>query len=59
MTDWGTTCACSRRESLREPDAGNLHVRFDEGRGARSESLPLLIYRHPIIGRFLRKSRST
>src|SRR5208283_6157428 len=34
VTRRGTTCACSRRESLREPDAGNPHVRFDEGRGA-------------------------
>jgi len=24
-----------RRESLREPDAANPHVRFDEGRGSR------------------------
>ena len=29
-----------------EPDAGNLHVRFDEGRGSRAPaSLPLLLYR--------------
>jgi len=26
-------CACLRREFSGEPDAGNLHVRFDEGRG--------------------------
>ena len=31
IADWETTCACSRRESLRERDAGNLHVRFDKG----------------------------
>ena len=48
MTGRGSTCACSRRESLREPDAGNLHVRFDEGRGAH-QSLPLLLYRHPTV----------
>jgi len=30
---------------LREPDEGNPHVRFDEGRGRRaSASLPLLLY---------------
>src|SRR5205814_3920577 len=30
------------------PDAGNPHVRFDEGRGNRaSASVPLLLYRHP------------
>src|SRR5947207_1046058 len=27
-----TACACLRRELSGEPDAGNLHVRFDEGR---------------------------
>src|ERR1043165_5894124 len=26
-------CACLRRELSGEPDAGNLHLRFDEGRG--------------------------
>jgi hypothetical protein len=26
-------CACLRRELSGEPDAGNPHVRFDEGRG--------------------------
>ncbi|MGA2611166.1 MAG: hypothetical protein ABSH01_27285, partial [Terriglobia bacterium] len=40
--DGGTTCACSRRRSLREPDAGNPHVRFDEGRGALSATSPTL-----------------
>ena len=35
MTGRGTTCACLGRESLREPDAANPHVRFDEGRGSR------------------------
>src|SRR5439155_7257342 len=44
----GAACACLRRASLREPDAGNPHVRFDEGRGNRaSASVPLLLYRHP------------
>jgi hypothetical protein len=38
----GPTCACLRRESLREPDAGNLHVRFDEGRGASLATSPTL-----------------
>src|SRR5882724_6144101 len=28
-----TACACLRRELSGEPDAGNPHVRFDEGRG--------------------------
>jgi len=40
----GTPCACLRRESLREPDAVDLHVRFDEWRGAYF-LLPLLLYR--------------
>ena len=48
MTGGWATCACLRRESLREPDAANPHVRFDEGRGSRaSASLTLLLYRHP------------
>ena len=40
-------CACLRREFSGEPDAGNLHIRFDEGRGSRSLwlALPLLLYR--------------
>src|SRR5208337_3174052 len=42
VTRRGTTCACSRRESLREPDAGNPHVRFDEGRGVLFASSPTL-----------------
>src|ERR1019366_7226517 len=42
VTSRATTCACSRRESLREPDAGNPHVRFDEGRGATFASSPTL-----------------
>ena len=29
-------CACLRRELSGEPDVGNLHLRFDEGRGAFS-----------------------
>src|ERR1035438_10261834 len=28
-----TACGCLRGELSGEPDAGNLHVRFDEGRG--------------------------
>src|ERR1039457_4732290 len=28
----GGACACLRREFSGEPDAGNLHLRFDEGR---------------------------
>lgn len=32
--EWGLfTCECLRRELPSEPDAGNLPVRFDEGRG--------------------------
>src|ERR1019366_4540625 len=31
----GGTCACLRRELSGEPDAGNLHLRFDEGRVGR------------------------
>src|SRR5580704_6799466 len=30
------TCACLRRELSGEPDAGNLHLRFDEGRVGRA-----------------------
>ena len=29
-------CACLRRELSGEPDVGNLHLRFDEGRGTFS-----------------------
>jgi hypothetical protein len=29
-----THCACLRRNRSRKPDAGNLHVRFEEGSGA-------------------------
>ena len=29
-------CACLRRELSGEPDVGNLHLRFDEGRGTVS-----------------------
>src|SRR5579864_4449705 len=32
----GGTCACLRRELSGEPDAGNLHLRFDEGRVGRA-----------------------
>jgi len=42
MTGRGSNCACSRQESLREPDAGNPHVRFDEGRGASTATSPTL-----------------
>ena len=40
-------CACLRREFSGEPDAGNPHLRFDEGRVRHSHglSLPLLLYR--------------
>src|ERR1019366_5383195 len=40
-------CACLRREFSGEPDAGNPHLRFDEGRVRRSHglSLTLLLYR--------------
>ena len=42
-------CACLRRELSGEPDAGNLHLRFDEGRVGRaivvalSPTLPLSV----------------
>ena len=29
-------CACLRRELSGEPDVGNLHLRFDEGRVGRA-----------------------
>ena len=32
-------CACLRREFSGEPDAGNPHLRFDEGRVRRSRKL--------------------
>lgn len=39
-------CACLRRELSGEPDAGNLHLRFDEGRVGRATASPsLLLYR--------------
>ncbi len=35
----------SHENVLRKPDAGNLHVRFDEGRGGRGNAVtPLLLY---------------
>src|ERR1019366_1927969 len=38
--------ACLRREPSGEPDVGNLHLRFDEGRVGRGlPSLSLLLYR--------------
>jgi hypothetical protein len=40
------TCACLRRELSGEPDAGNLHLRFDEGGVGRASASPsLLLYR--------------
>src|SRR5262249_56705373 len=39
-------CACLRRELSGEPDAGNLHLWFDEGRVDRAMVSPsLLLYR--------------
>jgi hypothetical protein len=39
-------CACLRRELSGEPDVGNLHLRFDEGRAGRANASPtLLLYR--------------
>ena len=39
-------CACLRRELSGEPDVGNLHLRFDEGRVGRAQASPsLLLYR--------------
>src|ERR1019366_2471666 len=37
----GGTCACLRRELSGEPDAGNLHLRFDEGRVGRGLAVAL------------------
>jgi hypothetical protein len=43
-------CACLRRELSGEPDVGNLHLRFDEGRVGRacgvalSPTLPTRLY---------------
>jgi hypothetical protein len=34
-------CACLRREFSGEPDAGNLHLRFDEGRAGRGSTVAL------------------
>ena len=43
-------CIARRREFACKPDAGNPHVRFDEGSGSRAlASLPLLLYR-PCMG---------
>ena len=37
--------ACLRRELSGEPDVGNLHLRFDEGRVGRAQASPsLLLY---------------
>ena len=35
------TCACLRRELSGEPDVGNLHLRFDEGRVGRAVRVAL------------------
>src|SRR5216684_2758644 len=35
------TCACLRREFSGEPDVGNLHLRFDEGRVGRATRVAL------------------
>src|SRR5437762_9739172 len=44
-------CACLRRELSGEPDAGNLHLRFDEGRVGRALASPsLLLYRLGLEG---------
>ena len=37
-------CARLRRELSGEPDAGNLHLRFDEGRGGHGSHCRLLSY---------------
>jgi hypothetical protein len=43
---WRGYCACLRRELSGEPDAGSLHLRFDEGRVGRAMVSPsLLLYR--------------
>ena len=34
-------CTCLRREFSGEPDAGNLHLRFDEGRVGRATRVAL------------------
>ena len=34
-------CACLRRELSGEPDVGNLHLRFDEGRVGRATRVAL------------------
>jgi len=47
-------CACLRRELSGEPDAGNLHLRFDEGRAGRAVGVapsPTLPARLPSRGR--------
>src|ERR1700676_4187407 len=54
-TTRATACAYLRRELSGEPDAGNLHVRFDEGRMSQAwAALTLLLYR---LGRERRDSR--
>src|SRR5437660_10411817 len=60
-------CACLRRELAGEPDVGNLHLRFDEGRvglatcAALSPTLPSLMNRPCSMGmvRMLEKIGST
>ena len=36
--------ALQKRRQLRKPDAGNLHVRFDEGEGGGIRAAPSLLY---------------
>jgi hypothetical protein len=39
------TRECSRARVFRKPDAGNLHIRFDEGEGFIRKDAPSLLYR--------------
>jgi hypothetical protein len=40
-----SVCVCLRQEFPGEPDAGNLHVRFEEGEGSLHTERPSLLYR--------------
>jgi hypothetical protein len=53
----------SYKNALRKPDAGNLHVRFEEGEGTRrSLALPLIpcvpLYSTPDVSSLARESNS-
>jgi hypothetical protein len=52
------SCACLRRELSGEPDAGNLHLRFDEGRVGRALCVALSPTLPALFGHRCREMRA-